>query len=189
MMSVSPSSSRTTVLKFGGSSVADALKIRRVASMVAERCRRGEHLVIVVSAMGKSTNALIDLAESVVSRSCRCEREMDMLLATGEQVSASLMAMALCAEGLDAISMNAFQIGMHTTAAHTRARICDIDLSRLKDELGRRGVVVVTGFQGIDVRGDLTTLGRGGSDTSAIALAAVLGCPCEIYSEDRKSVV
>ncbi|MBP5212001.1 MAG: aspartate kinase, partial [Pyramidobacter sp.] len=111
------------------------------------------------------------------------KREMDMLLATGEQVSASLLAMALKDLGVDALSMNAFQIGMLTTAAHSSARIRDIQSDRLKSELDERGVVVVTGFQGVTDEGDLTTLGRGGSDTSAIALAASLGCPCEIYSD------
>ena len=173
----------TVVLKYGGSSVADADKVRGVASIVARRCKAGEKLVVVVSAMGKTTNHLIELAGSISPQSGHYKREMDMLLATGEQVSASLLAMALKDLGVDALSMNAFQIGMLTTAAHSSARIRDIQSDRLRTELDARGVVVVTGFQGVTDEGDLTTLGRGGSDTSAIALAAALGCPCEIYSD------
>ena len=173
----------TVVLKYGGSSVADADKVRGVASIVARRCKAGEKLVVVVSAMGKTTNHLIELAGSISPQSGHYKREMDMLLATGEQVSASLLAMALKDLGVDALSMNAFQIGMLTTAAHSSARIRDIQSDRLRTELDARGVVVVTGFQGVTDEGDLTTLGRDGSDTSAIALAAALGCPCEIYSD------
>ena len=173
----------TVVLKYGGSSVADADKVRGVDSIVARRCKAGEKLVVVVSAMGKTTNHLIELAGSISPQSGHYKREMDMLLATGEQVSASLLAMALKDLGVDALSMNAFQIGMLTTAAHSSARIRDIQSDRLRTELDARGVVVVTGFQGVTDEGDLTTLGRGGSDTSAIALAAALGCPCEIYSD------
>ena len=171
------------VLKYGGSSVADPDKVRGVAAIVAKRCKAGEKLVVVVSAMGKTTNHLIELAGTVSPQSGHYKREMDMLLATGEQVSASLLAMALKDLGIDALSMNAFQIGMLTTAAHSSARIRDIQSDRLRAELEERGVVVVTGFQGVTDEGDLTTLGRGGSDTSAIALAASLGCPCEIYSD------
>ena len=176
-------SAGTAVLKFGGSSVADAEKIRAIAAKIAERRAGGEKLTVVVSAMGKTTNHLIELAGSVSPNSEKYKREMDMLLATGEQVSAALMAMALRDLGIDALSMNAYQIGMITTDAHTSARIRDIDTQRLNDELEKRGVVVVTGFQGSTSIGDLTTLGRGGSDTSAIAIAAALGCPCEIYSD------
>ncbi len=174
---------RTAVLKYGGSSVADAGKIRAVAAKVAARCKRGEKLVVVVSAMGKTTNQLIELAGSVSGHTEDYKREMDMLLATGEQVSAALMAMALRDEGVDAMSMNAFQVGMITTDKHSSARIRDINTARLGEELERRGAIVVTGFQGVTDLGDLTTLGRGGSDTSAIAIAAAMGCPCEIYSD------
>jgi aspartate kinase len=173
----------TAVLKFGGSSVADAEKIRAIAAKVAERCAAGEKLVVVVSAMGKTTNQLIELAGTVSPNSGRYKREMDMLLATGEQVSAALMAMALRDCGINALSLNAFQIGMITTETHSSARIRDIDSQRLASELEQRGVVVVTGFQGITAYGEVTTLGRGGSDTSAIAIAAALNCPCEIYSD------
>ncbi|OON88616.1 MULTISPECIES: aspartate kinase [unclassified Pyramidobacter] len=174
---------RTAVLKYGGSSVADADKIRAVAAKVAARCRSGERLVVVVSAMGKTTNRLIDLAADVSGNSAGYKREMDMLMATGEQVSAALLAMALRDLGCDALSMNAYQIGMLTTNAYGGARIRDIDVGRIRKELDERGVVVATGFQGVAENGDLTTLGRGGSDTSAIAIAAALRCPCEIYSD------
>ena len=173
----------TVVLKYGGSSVADAEKIRGVASQVAARCKKGERLVVVVSAMGKTTNGLIALAGTVSENSSAYKREMDMLMTTGEQVSAALLAMALKDKGVDAVSMNAFQFGMLTTDAYSSARIRDINTDRLAQELEKRGAVVVTGFQGITSSGDLTTLGRGGSDTSAIAIAAALGCPCEIYSD------
>ena len=146
----------TVVLKYGGSSVADADKVRGVASIVARRCKAGEKLVVVVSAMGKTTNHLIELAGSISPQSGHYKREMDMLLATGEQVSASLLAMALKDLGVDALSMNAFQIGMLTTAAHSSARIRDIQSDRLRTELDARGVVVVTGFQGVTDEGDLT---------------------------------
>ena len=180
-MSTTPKN--TVVLKFGGSSVADADKIRSIATRVAERYKAGEHLVVVVSAMGKTTDGLIKLAGTVSEKSSTYKREMDMLLATGEQTSAALLAMALNDLGVNAISMNAFQFGMRTTDAHSNARIRDIDTERLCKELTERGVVVATGFQGVTDEGDLTTLGRGGSDTSAIAIAAALGCPCERYSD------
>lgn len=173
----------TVVLKYGGSSVADADKIRNIAAKVAARCKAGEKLVVVVSAMGKTTNHLIELAKDVSPSSPGYQREMDMLLATGEQVSAALMAMALRDQGVNALSMNAFQIGMLTTDRHSSARIRDINTTHLVEELHEHGVIVVTGFQGITSMGDLTTLGRGGSDTSAIAIAAALDCPCEIYSD------
>ncbi len=183
MMAPVQAAEGTAVLKYGGSSVADSEKIRAVAAKVAARCKAGEKLVVVVSAMGKTTNQLIELAGTVSPNSGSYKREMDMLLATGEQVSAALMAMGLRDEGVDALSMNAFQVGMLTTDKHSSARIRDINIARLSEELDRRGAVVVTGFQGVTDLGDLTTLGRGGSDTSAIAIAAAMGCPCEIYSD------
>ncbi len=173
--------SATVVQKYGGSSVATAQRLRDVAAKVAARHRTGEKVVVVVSAMGKTTDQLIQLAQSVTDRSYK--RELDMLLATGEQVSASLLAMALQDLSVDALSLNAFQIGLATTDQFSCARIRDIAPQRLQAELDRRGVVVVTGFQGVTDQGDLTTLGRGGSDTSAVAIAAALGCRCEIYSD------
>ncbi len=173
--------SALVVQKYGGSSVADADKIRAVAAKVASRHAGGEKIVVVVSAMGKTTNQLIELARTVTDRDYK--REMDMLLSTGEQVSAALLAMALQDLGIDALSLNAFQTKMVTTEQFSGARIRDISSERLRTELDRRGVVVVTGFQGVTDQGDVTTLGRGGSDTSAIAIAAALKCPCEIYSD------
>ena len=169
------------VQKYGGSSVATAEKIRGVAERIRQRVDRGEKLVVVVSAMGKTTNSLIALAEQVSPEPS--PRELDMLLATGEQVTSALLAMALCDMGIPALSYNAFQLGLTTTGSFNNARIMDLNLSRLRTQLGRRSVLVVTGFQGITPEGDVTTLGRGGSDTSAVAIAAKCGCPCEIYSD------
>lgn len=169
------------VQKYGGSSVATAEKIRGVAERIKQRVDRGEKLVVVVSAMGKTTNSLIALAEQVSPEPS--PRELDMLLATGEQVTSALLAMALCDMGIPALSYNAFQLGLTTTGSFNNARITDLNLSRLRMQLERRSVLVVTGFQGITPEGDVTTLGRGGSDTSAVAIAAKCGCPCEIYSD------
>jgi aspartate kinase len=169
------------IQKYGGSSVATPEKIKAIAEKIKKRVNDGKRLVVVVSAMGKSTNELIDLAHSVSDDPQ--EREMDMLLATGEQVSAALLSMALNRIGVNAISYNAFQLEMVTTKTHNNARIKDLKLSKLRRELKEKDVVVVTGFQGITDDGHITTLGRGGSDTSAVAIAAKLGAPCEIYSD------
>jgi aspartate kinase len=169
------------VQKYGGSSVATAEKIRGGAERIRQRVDGGEKLVVVVSAMGKTTNSLIALAEQVSPEPS--PRELDMLLATGEQVTSALLAMALCDMGIPALSYNAFQLGLTTTGSFNNARIMDLNLSRLRMQLERRSVLVVTGFQGITPEGDVTTLGRGGSDTSAVAIAAKCGCPCEIYSD------
>jgi len=169
------------VQKYGGSSVATAEKIRGVAERIKQRVDRGEKLVVVVSAMGKTTNSLIALAEQVSQEPS--PRELDMLLATGEQVTSALLAMALCDMGIPALSYNAFQLGLTTTGSFNNARIMDLNLSRLRMQLERRSVLVVTGFQVVTPEGDVTTLGRGGSDTSAVAIAAKCGCPCEIYSD------
>ena len=169
------------VQKYGGSSVATAEKIRGVAERIRQRVDGGEKLVVVVSAMGKTTNSIIALAEQVSPEPS--PRELDMLLATGEQVTSALLAMALCDMGIPALSYNAFQLGLTTTGSFNNARIMDLNLSRLRMQLERRSVLVVTGFQGITPEGDVTTLGRGGSDTSAVAIAAKCGCPCEIYSD------
>ncbi len=156
-------------------------KIRNIAEKIKVRVQQGEKLVVVVSAMGESTNQLIDLAYSISGNPK--EREMDMLLSTGEQVSASLLSMALNGTGVPAISYNAFQLEMVTTKTHNNARIKDLKLSKLQRELETHDVVVVTGFQGITDEGQITTLGRGGSDTSAVAIAAKMGTSCEIYSD------
>ncbi|MFZ2960435.1 MAG: aspartate kinase [Candidatus Ozemobacteraceae bacterium] len=169
------------VQKYGGSSVATSEKIKNIANRIGKRVALGERLVVVVSAMGKTTDGLISLAKEITP--APDPREMDMLLATGEQVAAALLAMALKADGIEAVSLNAFQLEMLTSDHYSNARIVDLNLAKLTRELEKRKVVVVTGFQGITEAGDLTTLGRGGSDTSAVAIAAKLGAPCEIYSD------
>ena len=170
------------VQKFGGTSVATAERIRRVAARIAATHRAGHQVVAVVSAMGHTTDELIQLAHQVSPRPPR--RELDMLLATGEQVSIALVAMALNDLGVAAISLTGAQVGIHTDGMFTRARIQRISTDRLRQELDRGRVVVVAGFQGITDDFDITTLGRGGSDTTAVALAAALGADeCEIYTD------
>ncbi len=169
------------VRKYGGSSVATPEKIKQVAAGIKRRVEEGESLVVVVSAMGKTTNMLISLAREVSADPS--PRELDMLLATGEQTSSALLAMALGDLGVPAMSCNAFQLEMTTTGDFSNARIMDLNLDRLKRRLEAHRVLVVTGFQGITPDGDVTTLGRGGSDTSAVAIAAKCGCPCEILSD------
>ncbi|MGC9771394.1 aspartate kinase [Fervidobacterium islandicum] len=174
-------SDKVIVQKYGGSSVADAERIKNVARRIAKKVQEGYKVVTVVSAMGKTTDNLISLAKSVSSRPD--ERELDMLLTTGEQVSCALVAMALKDMGINAISLNAFQVKILTTKSHNNARIMDISVKKLKEYLDNHDVLVVTGFQGVTEDEHLTTLGRGGSDTSAVALAAKLKCDCEIYSD------
>jgi len=169
------------VQKYGGSSVADPVRIKNVARRIARKVRGGFKVVSVVSAMGKTTDQLISLAKSVSENPD--ERELDMVLVTGEQVSCALVAMALRDLGINAISLNAFQAKILTTGNHTNARIVDINSKRLKEYLRSYDVVVITGFQGINEDENFTTLGRGGSDTSAVALAATLKSDCEIYSD------
>ncbi len=170
------------VKKFGGSSVANVERIYNVAKRCIEDYKRGDSVVVVLSAMGKTTDGLIELANSVSKRPNK--REMDMLLTTGEQVSVSLMAMAMQELNVPAISLNAFQIGIHTTQVHTNSRIKEIDKARIRHELENKKIVIVAGFQGVDKYDDLTTLGRGGSDTTAVALAAALHADkCEIFTD------
>ena len=169
------------VQKYGGSSVATPEMIRAIAEKIKKRVEEGEKLIVVVSAMGKTTNNLIDLANQVSSDPL--PRELDMLLATGEQTSAALLSMSLNDLGVQAVSYNAFQLGMITTGTFCNARIVDIDMKKVERELNQRDVIVVTGFQGITPEGEITTLGRGGSDTSAVAIAAKAGARCEIYSD------
>jgi aspartate kinase len=170
------------VQKFGGSSVADAEKIHRAARRAIRAKLEGHKVVMVVSAMGKTTDKLIALAHEVNPNPPK--REMDMLLTTGEQVSVSLMAMAIEAAGHQAISFTGGQVGLVTDSSHTKARIRSIDAERIYKELDAGKAVIVAGFQGITEDGALTTLGRGGSDTTAVALAAVLkDSICEIYTD------
>ncbi|HOJ93992.1 MAG TPA: aspartate kinase [Fervidobacterium nodosum] len=172
---------RVVVQKYGGSSVADTDRIKNVANRIAKKVQEGYKVVSVISAMGKTTDQLINLAKSLSQRPD--ERELDMLLVTGEQVSCALVAITLKDIGINAISLNAFQAKILTTKHHTNARIMDISVSHLREYLKEYDVIVVTGFQGVTEDGHFTTLGRGGSNTSAVALAAKLKCDCEIYSD------
>lgn len=170
------------VMKFGGSSVADLDKIRNVAERCIKKWREGNQVVVVLSAMGKTTDRLLAQAGEISSMPSR--REMDMLLATGEQVSVSLMAMTMIQMGVTAISLNAWQVPMHTTSAYQNAKLKRIDSERITKELDSNKIVAVTGFQGVNKYDDVTTLGRGGSDTTAVALAAALNADlCEIYTD------
>lgn len=170
------------VQKFGGTSVATPERIRNVAQRIARTFRQGHQVVVVVSAMGHTTDQLIDLAKQVTARPP--QRELDVLLATGEQVSIALVAMALAELGVEAISLTGSQVGIHTDGMFTRARIRRISTERLRQELDAGRVVVVAGFQGVTDHMDITTLGRGGSDTTAVALAAALQADvCEIYTD------
>jgi len=173
--------SSIVVQKYGGSSVADPQKLGRVADRVAEAVRSGRRVVVVVSAMGKTTDELIALARTVTAEPPR--RELDMLLSTGERISMALLAMALEARGLNAISFTGSQSGILTNDRHSGARIIEVRPVRIEDELARGKVVIVAGFQGMSYKREITTLGRGGSDTTAVALAAALGADCEIYSD------
>lgn len=170
------------VKKFGGSSVADKERIFNVANRCVEDYRAGHDVVVVLSAMGDTTDDLIDLAHSINPEPKK--RELDMLLTTGEQVSVALMAMAMQSMDVPAVSLNAFQVQMHSTSRYGNARFKRIDTDRIRHELDSRKIVIVTGFQGVNKYDDITTLGRGGSDTTAVALAAVLHADkCEIYTD------
>ena len=170
------------VKKFGGSSVADRERIYNVAKRCIEDYRKGHDVVVVLSAMGDTTDDLIALAQSINPEPKK--RELDMLMTTGEQVSVSLMAMAMHAMDVPAVSLNAFQVKMNSTSRYGNARFKSIDKKRILHELDSRKIVIVTGFQGVNKYEDITTLGRGGSDTTAVALAAVLNADlCEIYTD------
>ncbi|MSQ42066.1 MAG: aspartate kinase [Dehalococcoidia bacterium] len=172
------------VQKYGGSSVANAERIRHVAGRVAARAAAGDRMVVVVSAMGDTTDDLIALAARVRSSAEPLPREMDLLLSTGEIVSSALLSMALHDLGTPAVSLTGQQAGIRTDAVYGRARISGIDTVRIERELAAGRVVVVAGFQGVSEDFDVTTLGRGASDTSAVALAAVLhAASCEIYTD------
>ena len=170
------------VKKFGGTSVGNTERIFNVAKRCIEDWQRGNDVVVVLSAMGKYTDELIDMAKQVNENPPK--REMDMLFTIGEQMSVSLMAMAMNSLKVPAISLNAFQVAMHTTSVYGNARLKRIDVERIRHELEQRKIVIVTGFQGINKYDDYTTLGRGGSDTTAVALAAALNADaCEIYTD------
>jgi len=170
------------VQKYGGSSVADAGKIKNVARRIARTRDKGNQVVVVVSAMGDTTDGLINMAYQVTGRPA--DRELDVLLSTGELVSSTLLAMALRDMGYEAISLSGAQAGVKTDTTYSRARIRDIDPTRVVKELKAGRVVIVAGFQGITEEMDVTTLGRGGSDTTAVALAARLGAEiCQLYTD------
>lgn len=172
------------VKKFGGSSVATTEKIRNVAKRILREKAKDDQIVVVVSAMGDTTDDLIALAEGITKNPYQYAREMDMLLTTGEQVSIALLTMAFRSMGQDAISLTGSLAGMHTDAVHTKGHITDITPDRVHEELDKGRVVIVAGFQGTDEKGDPVTLGRGGSDTSAVALAGALHADtCEIFTD------
>ncbi len=170
------------VQKFGGSSVRDAQRIRNVAHIIADAYRAGNQVLVVLSAQGDTTDDLIEKAKEVNPRASK--REMDMLLSTGEQISIALCAMALEGMGLPVVSLTAWQVGIHTSSTYSDARIKTIDSERVQRELDKNKIVLVAGFQGINRVGDVTTLGRGGSDTSAVALAAAFDADlCQIFTD------
>ena len=170
------------VKKFGGTSVGDKERIMNVARRCAEDFKKGNDIVLVLSAMGKTTDELIAKAKDINPNPPK--RELDMLLTTGEQISVAMMAMAFDTMDIPAISLNAFQVRMHTTRVHGNARLKRIDTDRIMHELEHRRIVIVTGFQGVNKYDNYTTLGRGGSDTTAVALAAALHADaCEIYTD------
>jgi aspartate kinase len=172
------------VQKYGGSSVADVQKIGVVADRVVHARKQGDDVVVVVSAMGKTTDQLLELARSVAPGFDPPRRELDMLLTTGERVSMALLSIAIAARGLEAISFTGSQSGIITNDRHFDARIIEIRPHRIEDELARGKIVIIVGYQGMSYKREITTLGRGGSDTTAVALAAALGAErCEIYSD------
>ena len=170
------------VKKFGGTSVADKERIFNVAKRCIEDYRKGNEVVVVLSAMGKFTDVLVQQARDINPNPPK--REMDMLYTIGEQQSVALMAMAMDSLGVPAVSLNAFQVKMRTTPTYGNARLIKIETDRIKNELESHKIVLITGFQGVDGMDNYTTLGRGGSDTTAVALAAALHADaCEIYTD------
>ncbi len=170
------------VQKYGGTSLADAQRIRSAAHRAAGLARQGNQVVVVVSAQGETTDLLIEKATQINQRGAA--REMDAYLAAGEQMSAGLMAMAIGAMGYPAVSMTGWQAGISTDGVHGNARIVSVDTHRIRQELDGGKIVVVAGFQGLDPDGDITTLGRGGSDTTAVALAGYLHADkCQIFTD------
>ncbi len=172
----------TIVQKYGGSSVADLDKLRQIAKQVCASKAEGNDVVVVVSAMGKTTNELVELARQLTASPSR--RELDMLLTTGERITSALLSIAIHAEGYEAVSLTGSQCGIITNDRHSNARIIEVRPVRVEDELHRGNIVIIAGFQGVSYKREITTLGRGGSDTTAVALAAALEADhCEIYSD------
>lgn len=169
-------------MKFGGTSVANEERIERAASLIIEETRRGKQVAVVVSAMGKTTDDLLELARGINGQAQR--RELDMLVSTGEQVTASLLAMAISAKGNEARSFTGWQAGLKTESVHGNARIKNVDAVKVINTLESGAIAVIAGFQGIDDQGELTTLGRGGSDTSAVAVSIAINAKaCHIYTD------
>lgn len=171
----------TVVLKFGGSSVANVEKIQKVADQIIDKKKNFKNIVVVVSAMGDTTDNLIEIARDISPNPSK--REMDVLMSTGEQISISLLSMAIIEKGHKAISLTGFQAGFKTQGYHTEAKIEDVHTERVRELLEQGYIIIVAGFQGMNSLGDITTLGRGGSDTSAVALASKLDGLCEIYTD------
>lgn len=169
------------VHKYGGTSVGTTERIKHIAKRVILEKEKGNDMVVVVSAMGKTTDYLVEMSKEIAINPNK--REMDLILSTGEQVSIALLSMAFQEFGYDAIALTGFQAGIKTYGPHTKNKILDIDDEKIKNYLKEGKVVVVAGFQGVNENGDITTLGRGGSDTTAVAIAAKLGCPCHIYTD------
>lgn len=170
------------VMKFGGTSVGNADKMRRVAERIIAARKSGKHVVVAVSAMGDTTDRLIDLASEITDSPSR--REMDVLLSTGEQVSIAILAMAINEKGYSCVSLTGIQAGINTDGVYSEAKILNVRADRIQRELREGNIVIVAGFQGINPAGDITTLGRGGSDTTAVALAAALKADyCEIFTD------
>ena len=169
------------VHKYGGTSVGTTERIKHIAKRVILEKEKGNDMVVVVSAMGRTTDYLVEMSKEIAINPNK--REMDLILSTGEQVSIALLSMAFQEFGYDAIALTGFQAGIKTYGPHTKNKILDIDDEKIKNYLKEGKVVVVAGFQGVNENGDITTLGRGGSDTTAVAIAAKLGCPCHIYTD------
>jgi aspartate kinase len=175
---------KLVIQKYGGSSLSSTDKISNVAEKIISKTKQGYMVVVVVSAMGDSTDNLISLASEDNSNANSVNREMDILLSTGELVSSTLMTLSLIAKNKQAISLSGIQAGIMTDSVHGSARISDININRIQEELNKNSIVVVAGFQGLSNSGDVTTLGRGGSDTTAVALAVALNAErCEIYTD------
>ena len=169
------------VMKFGGTSVADAEQVKRAARRIVAARESGHRVVAVLSARGKTTDELVSQAQEISARPVA--REMDMLLSTGERISCALCAMAIHDMGHEAISLTGSQAGIVTDTSHTKARILDVKADRIREGLDGGKIVLVAGFQGVSTAADVTTLGRGGSDTTAVALAAAVNAEvCEIYT-------
>ena len=170
------------VQKYGGSSVADVDQLRKIVRMIADLKVRNTDIAVVVSAMGKTTDELVAMAREISPKPPR--REMDMLLSTGERITMAMLCMALNEQGIDAVSLTGSQAGIITNDRHNDAQVIEVRPFRVQDEMAKGKVVIIGGFQGVSYKRDITTLGRGGSDTTAVALAAALGAErCEIYSD------